>query len=58
MVGDRVRFLFTSELLQANERACNNAKVNKNGIREPTMMLFVYFISIEISCKIYHMLKV
>ena len=51
MVGERVRFLFTSELLQANEFACNNSRVNKNRIREPTMMLFVYFISIEISFK-------
>ena len=45
MVSERVRFLFTSEF------ACNNSRVNKNRIREPTMMLFVYFISIEISFK-------
>ena len=49
MVGERVRFLFTSKLLEANEFACNNLRVNKNRSREPTMMLFVYFISIEIS---------
>ena len=51
MVGERVRFLFTRELLQVNSFACNNSLVNKNRIREPTMMLFVYFISIEISFK-------
>ena len=49
MVGERVRFLFTSELVQANEFVCNNSRVNKNRIREPTMMLFVYFIIFEIS---------
>ena len=48
---EMTNFLFTSELLQANEFACNNSRVNKNRIREPTMMLFVYFISIEISFK-------
>ena len=38
MVGERVRFLFMSELLQANEWACDNSRMNKNRIREPTMM--------------------
>ena len=52
MVGERVRFLFMSELSQANEWACDNSRMNKNRIREPTMMLFVYFISTEISFKI------
>ena len=38
MVGDPVRFSF----------------VNKDRIREPTMMLFIYFINIEISFKMTH----
>ena len=51
MVGERVRFLITSELLQANEFASNNSRVNKNRIREPTMMLILFIISIEILFK-------
>ena len=51
MVGERVWFLFTRKLLQAHSFACNNLVVNKNRSRKPTMMLFVYFISIEISFK-------
>ena len=35
MVGSRIRFLFTRELLQANSFACNNSLVNKNRTRSP-----------------------
>ena len=33
MDGERVRFLFTSKSLQANEWACNNLRVNKTPAR-------------------------
>ena len=53
MVGDRVRFLFTSELLQAYSFACNNSLVNKNRTREPTMMLFIIILLyVEIILKV------
>jgi hypothetical protein len=45
MVGERVWFLFTRALLQAKEWACDNSRVNKNRIRDATMMLFVYYIA-------------
>ena len=53
MVGEYVRFLFTScEESQTNERVFDSSQqVNKNRTSEPTMKLFVYFISIEISFK-------
>ena len=57
MVGKCVRFLFTScEESQTNERVlervCDSSQqVNKNRTNEPTMKLFVYFISTEISFK-------
>ena len=47
MVGERVRFLFTSKSLQAHSFACDNLRVNKNRSSEPTMMLFLYFIKIS-----------
>ena len=58
IVGEWVRFLFTScEESQTNERvfervSCDSSQqVNKNRTNEPTMKLFVYFISTEISFK-------
>jgi hypothetical protein len=43
-------WIITSKRVSAaNEWACNNSRVNKNRIREPTMMLLVYYISTEIS---------
>ena len=47
MVGSLVRFLS-----QTNERVFDSSQqVNKNRTSEPTMKLFVYFISTEISFK-------
>ena len=58
MVGSLVRFLFTScEESQTHSFAALTRSfaisqlVNKNRTSEPTMKLFVYFISTEISFK-------
>jgi len=58
MVGECVGFLFTSceesQLTRSKTRSfvCDSSQqVNKNHTSEPTMKLFVYFISTEISFK-------
>ena len=50
MVGERVRFLFTScEESQTKERVCDSSQqVNKNRTSVLTMNEFVYYICTEI----------